>query len=698
MATKAKSNTKKKKHGCLKAFLITLLVLIILIAVIIVVGLFVGNSIMKSNFGVGLFDAIGAVQDLGDYKEKDIVTNKFVTDDFTAFYDSVNHAMFFTDGSNGTKAVINSDFIKSLMDSGENNSDQPQLQTDEKTEDVTDGEGSGNILDKGDDGNIPGDGSEDKGGSGEIADKLLGLLDKNNFDRAALEAYNGTPGAEHISQISAMTDKQLGAFVNDLVFESGLTDDVKLGSLKLQDVMTFEQLILRNGKDMTDVQKEAYDVVAEDHAYLTMTCSIDTKKLVKETLSFLPGIAKWVIGWFVPKKTYLTLVVDLNDPNYGVNLEINSLSSKISKLGRTEKNAEIFDKYADADGKVTKMERIYIVVECIAGIDLKGMVNEVAGGVTGYLCTSESGFSVGNMIAPNTVNDKGEFKVDMYGLFASMLNGNTGGNATGKDVVVLMQSLICTDGNKAIEQAKGAKVNADNADEYGALFTKELEQKYILNSLGGGAFDDIVGYLTEDSDTPGKGIQNYLEEKSALNDDSNTNSTLEITDKMLSAMLYKLIKQGTSEFTDADSADANLANNGIELSALGIREETSSGKTYADMYLTINAGDMIPGENGELFGKIVPSTVTIGITVDITQGATDIEDSYAGLISYNELTTEGGETLNGLTVNNVLDSFGKIVAGFDFDEITRQYARGVRAVIMNLDSVVPSYTFVPTAA
>ncbi len=627
------SGKKKKKHGCLKAFLITLIVGIVSIAALIGIGILTGDSIMKDNLGVGLFDAIGAVQDFGKYDEKTIVNNKYDAEtDGAAFYDAFNGAMFFN--NNTITSTKMNDIMKSATEGG---------------------------------------------GLDEVQDALLDMLSTENIDKAALEAYDGTTG-DHISQIGSLTDKQLGAFIGEFVFSSGLLDGLNFGGVSLKDYLTFEQLLLRKGSNLTEAQKQTYSAV-DNHVYLLMTCSLKVKELVNGMLPDLPGIAKWAINLIVPEKSYITLAVDVNDADRGISLELNELSTELCDLKPTKKNQAIFDKYADENGKVTKTERVFIVLESIAGVDLKSEIDNAAGEITQYICESEEGFSVGNMIATDTVTADGTFKVDMFGLFSKMLNGSTGGDATPNDVIVLLQTLVCTDSQAAVSAAKGAKVDSTNVDQYGQEFTDAVADAFGISAdidptksfddlvkellASGASEDDIIKYLTD-----GKQDSSSVEM-----------GELEVTDGMLGAMVYNIMN-GDGQ----DDISQGLAEYGLEFNALAIREE--GGMSYADITVTLDISSLI-GDNGSMLGNVLPDKVTVLITADITPGSTN---EYAKVIGYNELSEESGSKLHGLTVENVLGSLYKVMPDIEgnINTIEEKFGSGVRSVINNLESSLPS--------
>ncbi len=618
------ANKKKKKHGCLKAFLITLLVSVIVLALLIVIGLFVGNSIMKDQLGVGLFDVIGAVQDFGNYDENELITNKFDESDAAAFYDSLNKSMFFADGTDGGEAVITSEYMQGMIDLGFESMD----------------------------------------------DAMLDLLDIDNFDKDALSEYDGTAD-DYMSQLSPISDKQLGAFINELVFESNLIN-FEIGTKQFTDFITTEQIILRRGANMPQ-QFEAIET-QDEHVYLIMTCSVQIEDLVFEMLADLPGIAKWGIGLFLPQKTYITLVADLNDADYGFNIEVNALSNEISKLERTEKNGAMFDKYADENGKVTKMERLLIVAQCLAGVDLESMINDAIGGVAGYLCASDTGFSVGNMISLDTVDENGNFKTDMFGMFAKLINESSGGDATANDVIVLLQSLACTDGQQSIDTAAGARVtSSEQADEYGNEFTAAVGEAYGIPETDK-SFDDVVSeLLTQGSDNTGNSIMDFL--TGGSEEVQEGTGVVEVTDRMLAAMIYDLMNDSAApEFTDEGVQDFNLT-----LEALAIRKEGE--KDFADMVLSLDISKLIG--DVDMFANMLPEVVTITMRADITPKS-DAED--ATITAYNNVSKEGG-TLHGLTVDDLFGAFSAIMPDFrsNIDTICEKFAAGVRSVINNLE-------------
>ena len=77
---------------------------------IVVTGLLVGNHLLKSNFGVSLYDILGCMSDLKKADAEKIVTNPYEEADEAGFYVALDSSLFLEDGT------IDEDYIRSLTD------------------------------------------------------------------------------------------------------------------------------------------------------------------------------------------------------------------------------------------------------------------------------------------------------------------------------------------------------------------------------------------------------------------------------------------------------------------------------------------------------------------------------------------------------------------------------------------------------
>lgn len=660
----AKKKKKKKKHGCLKAFLITLLVVVLLIGILIVVGLFVGDGLLKSNFGISLFDIFGAVGDLGDNNRDKNVTNPYSANDTAAFYDALNGTLYF---NRGDRAVITSEFARGLLGkalgTGEGESNPP---TDNP---AADGEQT-----------EPTAPTEPSGG---IADEFVSLLKAENFDKAALATYTGwKEGADRMGGLRSVTDRQLAGFFDDLVFASGALDDVlPLGNVKFGEVMNLEQIVLRRGSDLTAEKRSEYGVTEESHVYLTMTVSADVNKLLDGLLgdAGLPGIAMWAIDLFLPNTAFAHFTVDLNDEAYGVRFSFNSMASETCGVTARE---DLLAKYdPDGDGQVTKMDRLLIIVESFSGMDLRQTLNDGFSSVLPYLCASENGgFSIGNLIAGDVGAD-GSFKLDLYGILADALNEQSGGNATGNDLTVMLQALLCTESERGYANAP-ARVDDDaHYAAFGEAFLSELERAYTLD-FGDKTFADVVELLTDDSASHGQSLQDFLQKDSLP-----TEGPAYLTDEMLAAVLRRLLETNASELT------SGLAGYEVAVRSVGIRSE--GARTFADIVMTVKPSAIIPANLKDTVGGLLPNEICLGVEVDITPGSTEV---LGEIVRYNELTkASSAAVLNGLTTEDFFACFRAVSPDLDFETLCNQFGTGMRAVIDNLDQVLPNYRFTDTA-
>ena len=715
---------KRKKGGCLKAFIITLCVTVGLLAILIVGGLFIGDAVMKSNVGVSLFDVFAVIGDVGDHDRDKIVTNGYDQDDVAAFYDSANSMLYFNTGDN---APLNSAYINELMKE-----------------------------------------TVESGNTDNVMASLLGILDSKNFDADKLGAYDGwKDDVNHVDQLTPVTDKQFAAFFNDLIIESGIVDSMipdvtsMLGNKQIKDLVDLEQLIIRKGADMAAEDLTRINGVAE-HAYMTFTVSLSVKEAFNAALPTLDSqigfpisMFGWFINWFLPDTTYATATVDLNDPAYGVNLELNALASAECEMGAAKE--EIISKYRDADGKITKMDRLFIVAESFSNTDLRTTVNEASADMLGYLCESESGFSVANAIEMDTlkVKDNGdEFKIDLYGMMAGILNDQTGGNAAPEDIIVLMQALVCTDeagsygddyahradlyapmnadldealkscGFDSIEDIKTADDYEKLKEKYGAIgykttgaeltghenvyeeeFLDALAKTYCLdlNKYVSGVptgerytFSEIAGLFgiaSGDGTTASVELIELLDGAKFAQSAGDPNvQKLQVTDRMLGAIMIALMP----EFVNS----SGYGDYGLELRTLKISQQTAGDGLPHDLVnvvFVLKTSEMLKAELVGYIGGVLPPYISMGIEVDMTPGLTAAQRLPAQITCYNEISELGNaDVLNGLTSGRFVDALERIVPNINLDTLLSTMADGISSVVDNMTAVMPTFAFVPS--
>lgn len=163
-----------------------------------------------------------------------------------------------------------------------------------------------------------------------------------------------------------------------------------LGDASLGDLATLEQIIVT-------------DVPDSDSVTMKLTMSLDINKTIDTVLPNLPddaGMVKslgWLFKFLLPDETFVSATVDLSDASAGMDLELNALSQETCGVTARE---EILSKYdTDGDGQVTKMDRLFIIIESFSNTDVRQAVDDAASGVLGYICKSDDGgFSLADAI------------------------------------------------------------------------------------------------------------------------------------------------------------------------------------------------------------------------------------------------------------------------------------------------------------
>lgn len=713
----------RKKGGFLKKFIIALGVIVVLFAVIIVAGLFIGDGLLKSNFGISLFDMFGAFGDLGHYDRDKIVTNGYGDDDVNGFYTAANDMLYFKSGDG--EAVINSEYVKELAS-----------------------EAGSNDVDS-------------------VMASLLGILSSENFDSDKLGAYTGWKAdTDHASMLTAVTDRQFAAFFNDLVFDSGMIGGMGLGDLlgggDISEMLGLEQIIIeKNEPEAVLLAGEPGSEDADTDVYMTMTVRVDLHKtldsLATKPENGLLASLGWLIKIFLPKETYLSVTVDMSDASKGMSLEINSLSDETCSMTAKE---EILGKYdTDGDGVITRMERILVIIESFSQQDINSLINENSGEFLGYLCRSEGneGFCFADAIDLDSVvrtESGNSFKIDMFGMLADVLNSRTGADAKAEDIIVLMQALVCSDSGAAyagdvahrsdlyydptaadVRQAlatcgfsslsdvntvekyerfaaaygaisyrvTGATLGDGYVNIYGDEFMSALEKTYCLDLNKYDASGSPTGERYSFSEVAalfgisGDGVADLkltelfdgakLAEAAKPGEDP---EKLEVTDRMLGAILTELMP---------DVIDESFASYDIRLRTLKISAEQVGDATHSivTVMITLDFGGMIEGDIAEMLGGVIPDEVAVGLSVDMTPGITKEERLPAILSNYNNISSAGdASVLNGLTSGELLDALKRILPSVDIEGMVSSVSDGLGDVADNMFETLPGFRFVPS--
>ena len=688
----AKPLKRRKKGGCLKKLLITLGITVGVLAVLIVGGLFISDAVMKSQVGVSLFDVFGAIGDIGNYDRDEIVTNPYGDEDVAGFYDAANGTLFF---KTGDEAVLDSEYIRDLL-----------------------GEATG---------------------GGDITASLLDMLSSDNFDTEKLAAFTGWKDGSSVT--ATVTDRQFAAFLDDLVFGSGYIDSMlpdsysdMLGDASLGDLATLEQIIVT-------------DVPDSDSVTMKLTMSLDINKTIDTVLPNLPddaGMVKslgWLFKFLLPDETFVSATVDLSDASAGMDLELNALSQETCGVTARE---EILSKYdTDGDGQVTKMDRLFIIIESFSGADVRQVVDDAASGVLGYICKSDDGgFSLADAIDLGGVTSSASgtsLPIDMYGMLAGAMNAQTGGSATANDIIVLMQALICSDPAAysdvdflyrsdyyynpsdaklaaALEEcgfsslsdvvtledyeklcaAYGgepyteAGATTDGLESvYKDMFMAELEEVYCLD-LDGYTFDDVVALfgITADGSASSAELTDLIDgTKLAEAAAADETEPLRITDRMLGAILTELMPQ----FIGEDLAGCDITPRALRI------EKTTAGDVTHDLVTVTFTLDLTPmlGESADYLSGILPQRLTLAVTADMTPGLAEEDRAAAELTCFNDINA-AGTSFNGLTTDYLLSALERVVPDLDMDSLLADMASGMASVSDNMAETLPGFSFAAT--
>ena len=706
---------RNKGGGCLKKLIIGLLVTLGIIAVIIVGALIAGNAVLNNMFGVSLFDMFGVVGDLGSANRTEIVTNPYDEDDVDGFYDSANELLYFKSGEG---AVLNAEYVYELLG------------------DVTSGE------------------SED-----EIFNSLLGLLSSENFDKDKLSSYTGwKEGVEHSSTLSTVSDREFCAFLDDLVFNSGVLETMLGDSLsfsgdtKLGDLLNLDQLIISKEQVAPTsalTLNDNAEVYSSASVMMTLTMSLNLDKTVDAVFnsmpdfpSFLGGIAKF----FLPDEIFVTATVDMTDASKGIELEINSLGDETCSV--TAK-PEILAKYGDGNGNVTKMERIFVIIESFSGMDVRQAIDDATAPVLGYLCKgadTEVPFCFADVIDLDSVtstNEGNTFKIDLFGMLTDVINAQTNGSARPEDIVVLMQALLCTDADvysgdyahradlyynptasdmaealtacgftslddiktqedyEAFKEAYGAieykkfgvSLDESYVNAYSQELLNEIEASLCLN-LDGYNFADVLALLGFSEESADVELTELIDgaRLAELAKPENEATTMQITDRMLGAIIIEILPEMLGE---------SYEQYGIDLRTIAISERVVDGTTHdlVTIKFTIELGGLISGDIKTYLENVLPDYVTFGATVDITGNLNGAERLPLEIACFNDVTNEGSaDVLNGLTSDELIDAIERLIPDVDLDSMFSSVTEGLNSAIDGLNEVLPYYDFVPSSA
>lgn len=746
--------TKLKSRG--KAgFVISLVMFIIFLASCIggsLAAVFVGNSAFRNAFGVSLFDVAACFGDLlGAPDRSAIVTNAYSDEDEKGFYTSLDSALYLKDGS------VTEEYLADVVDSMmagvlDGSSDDTSAENPPASEPGTETPGDQGAVVSSASSDESGEqtgGAEEPGEDTDVTDPaeaLTRVLRLENFDAAKLAAYDST-AAKPVT--ATMTDRQAAAFVNAFLFRSGRLDEMfgetageLLGDVKISEVLALEQVTISAYKDLSDNDKLAC-AAKEGGVYFIATMSLDATKIVrtlvdKTPMYMLSGIA----AASLPERLYITASADLKDINEGMRVDVNGMAREECKMDAVP--AALADKYGE---KLTKFDRLCIIVEAFSGTDLNALINEAAGTALEFICEGgEGSFAFADLIDTDsvTVTEKGNsFAVDAYGLVALMLSEQSGTDATATDLLRVLQSLVCTDAEDALALSdrvdiytddmtklqtamaecgitsvedidtaedleklagSGATVVVPAADEappagyvsiYRDLTVNAVAAAYgisLENKPSGGTYtyDDIVsvmGYPTDDPDALASMSEDQRELVTRIAEAAEQGEgtgVFSVTDKMLGAAVRDMTELfGTGELAD------------YAFSVRSMKLVEMNGKTYVETVATISLSGIA---DGSYIDGVLPSSIAVGVRIDLTDPATGSRDK-AVMTAFNGIGENGGPTgIEELTCGMLLDSVKRIVPEFDVDAVLTSVSDAMGDVVRNLTEYFPDYEFVPSVA
>ncbi|MBR6789039.1 MAG: hypothetical protein IKM44_04450, partial [Clostridia bacterium] len=694
---------KRKKGGCLTKILIRLGITVGSIAVLIVGALIAGNIVLGNMFGVSLFDLFGVFGDMGANRTE-IVANPYTNEDEKGFYDAANDMLYF---KSGAEAVLDSEYVHELL------------------------------------GNIP-DGNTDS-----MFDSLLSLLSADNFDKTKLSAYKGwQESVTHLSTLPTITDRQFAAFIKDALLDSGMLDDMlgsalsEIGVANLSDVASIDQVIISKQSAVT--RSGADDVM------MKLTVSLNVEELVNAImkhfeLEFLGG----VLNFFLPDETFLSATVNMSDASDGLKLAINALDNQTCNVTAKE---EILAKYGDGKGSVTKMERIFVIIESFSGVDVLKTIEDSVKPMLGYFCKgaeTETPFCFADLIDLNSVKSNADgsnsFKLDLFGMLTDLLNTQTGGASQPEDVVVLMQALLCTESEPVYKDDYAHRADlyydptgADLAQALASIgkttlseITTKAEYDALKKAYGKISYDDfgvtlgaayVSAYCDEFMDALAKtycldlgdytfydvlGLLGFSDGNEAmpkftdlvdghrlaeLAKPENQSDVMKVTDRMLGAIVIELLPELLgSEFEKYD----------MQLRTVAITERVVESVSHSMLTLkfTVDLSGLIEGDVAEYIGDLVPQAVTFGVTVDMTVGMSKENKLPAEIACFNDVTESGTATvLNGLTTGNILSAIERIIPDVDLDKLLSMVSDSLAEVTTGLNEALPYYAFRPSVA
>lgn len=684
-------------------FILSVVALVLFVIILVgggIAGYYYGRQVFRTQFGIGLTDIISCYTDINgyDYDESDNVV--YTEEDRNTLYNAINSALYFKDGVIDDAFIA--DFVGNVTESQPGNDDAGQ-----------DGVTTSAQSDAGSD-----------SGNG-----IQSLFRKDNFDADKLGEYDWRTTSTGM----VVSDRSLGAVLNEHYILSGSMDKMfalgdSFGDLKLSDLISLSRLTITRGSDMDEEDKQAYGMT-DDGVYLMLSVSVNVRTVVRQSISSqgVGGLAGIVIAC-VPEKVNATASVNLRNINDGIRFNINGMAQKTCNMEYISEEMEA--KYG-SDGTISKFDRLCIVIETFSGIDLQDTVNKSAGLILKYICKGgeETGFCLADIIDLDSVtrNDDGSnsFAIDINGLMKYF----AGEEMEISDLLVILQALICTDVNDALDMTERVDFYTNDMDklkaamqECGIESVEDIDSQAKINRLiAAGAsvitadpgmdvpdnfvsiysglmenavFDafeiegaedytmaDIIaimqnGQLTDEQKALLEQIKNKVEGGA-----SGTAPVFRITDKMLGAAIR-------------DMTDSLGVPSSYDISVHSLTISKKGDRYYADITASVVLVDQAQADGD--YTDLLDGRMAVGMRVDITPDAATRDD--AEWIAFNGVGETGSVApIEELTMERLRTAIDNTL-NLDLSDMLGGIKDGVADVLDNLKENFGDIEFVASDA
>ena len=407
------------------------------------------------------------------------------------------------------------------------------------------------------------------------------------------------------------------------------------------------------------------------------------------------------------------------------------LNGMAQKTCNMEYISEEMEAKYGSDGTISKFDRLCIVIETFSGIDLQDTVNKSAGLILKYICKGgeETGFCLADIIDLDSVtrNDDGSnsFAIDINGLMKYF----AGEEMEISDLLVMLQALICTDVNDALDmtervdfytndmdklkaamQACGiesvedidsqAKINRliaagasvitadpgmDVPDNFVSIYSGLMENAVFDAFEIEGAEDytmaDIIaimqnGQLTDEQKALLEQIKNKVE-----GDASGTAPVFRITDKMLGAAIR-------------DMTDSLGVPSSYDISVHSLTISENGGRYYADITASVVLADSTQADGA--YTDLLDGRMAVGMRVEITPDAAVRDD--VEWISFNGVGETGSVApIEELTMERLRTAIDNTL-NLDLSDMLGGVKDGVADVLDNLKENFGDIEFVASDA